>query len=324
MNIKDAVRLYITISRWEFLPAVFIGIFIGILIGADSISAIIDSLPYLIEGLVIFILLFNVGFMVNCWADWQVDELYKTKLYHAVMKVGRRTVGLLVVLHIVVAFVLALHLSIVLHRIEISFLVWIGTFFGVAYSVEPFRFKRRGLLHSTVALPIFLIPGIYSYFLVSKLTLSAFYSQMFLLAAAGITVGHYALILVSQAEDLPADREMKLVTPAVRWGVHRTVVNSLGLNLFGSVLIVIGLAGLFIVTDPWLLALLPIVAISRFFSLREVAALAKRTTLVPEEGAYIIELREKMRTYPLWHAYGLSGIMISGICILVVHSLNLA
>jgi 4-hydroxybenzoate polyprenyltransferase len=324
MNIKDAIRLYITISRWEFLPAVFIGIFIGILIGAQSAASIVSSLPYLLEGLVIFILLFNVGFMVNCWADWQVDELYKTKLYQAVMSIGRRSVGLLVVIHIAIAFLLALHLSIVLGRIEISILVWIGTFLGVAYSVEPFRFKRRGLLHSTVALPIFLIPGIYSFFLVSPLTLSAFYSQMFLLTATGITIGHYALILISQAEDLPADREMKLVTPAVRWGVHRTVINSLRLNLFGSVLIVIGLAGLFIVTNVWLLLLLPLVAISRYFSFREVAKLAKRTTLVPEEGAFIKELREKMRTYPLWHAYGLSGVMISGICILLVHSLNLA
>lgn len=324
MSIKDALRLYITISRWEFLPAVFIGIFIGILIGAPSLSAIISSLPYIIEGLVIFILLFNVGFMVNCWADWQVDELYKTKLYQAVMSVGRRTVGILVIVHIVIAFLLALHLSIVLHRIEISLLVWVGTFFGVAYSVEPFRFKRRGLLHSSVALPIFLIPGIYSYFLVSPLSLSDFYSQMFLLAAVGITIGHYALILVSQAEDLPADREMKLVTPAVRWGVHRTVINSLALNLFGSVLIVIGLAGLFAVTkNVWLYLLLPAIVVSRYFSLRGVAQLAKRTTLVPDETAYIRELRDKMKTYPLWHAYGLAGVMVSGICLLVVHSLNL-
>ena len=321
MSIKDAFRLYITISRWEFLPAVFIGIFIGILIGAQSLSSIIGSLPYLLEGVVIFILLFNVGFMVNCWADWQVDELYKTKLYQAVMSIGRRGVAMLVVIHIAVAFVLAFHLSLVLNRIEISILVWIGTFLGVAYSVEPFRFKRRGLLHSTVALPIFLIPGIYSFFLVSPLPLSNFYAQMFLLAAAGITIGHYALILVSQAEDLPADREMKLITPAVRWGVHQTVINSLGLNLFGSVLIIIGLAGLFVVTNVWLLLILPVVAVSRYFSLREVARLAKRTSMVPDEGAFITELREKMKTYPLWHAYGLSGVMISGVCILLVHSL---
>jgi 1,4-dihydroxy-2-naphthoate octaprenyltransferase len=243
-------------------------------------------------------------------------------LYQAVMSIGRRGVGLLVVVHIALAFILALHLSIVLMRIEIGILVWIGTFFGVAYSVEPFRFKRRGLLHSTVALPIFFIPGVYSFFLVSSLSLFAFYSQMFLLAAAGITIGHYALILISQAEDLPADREMNLITPAVRWGVHRTVINSLVLNIVGSVLIVLGLIGLFVVTNVWLLALLPVVVVSRYFSMREVAGLVRRAKLVPEEGAFMVELRERMQTYPLWHAYGLAGVMISGVCILLVHSLH--
>ncbi len=323
MSIREAIHLYITISRWEFLPAVFIGIFIGILIGAESAASILHSAWYLIEGVVIFILLFNVGFMVNCWADWQVDELYKTKLYQAVMHIGRRAVGILVIVHIIIAFVLALHLSLALQRMEIIVLVWIGTFFGVAYSVEPFRFKRRGLLHSVVALPIFLIPGIYSYFLVSPLPFFAFYSQMFLLTAVGITIGHYALILISQAEDLPADREMHLITPAVRWGAHRTVVYSLGMNLFGSVLIIIGLAGLFVVTNVWLLLLLPLVAVSRYFSMHEVAKLARRTRFVPDEGAFMVELRDRMQTYPLWHAYGLAGVLISGLSILVVHSLHL-
>ena len=82
MSIRNALQLYITVSRWEFLPAVLIGVLIGIFIGADSIQNLIsyEFIPILIEGIVIFILLFNVGFMVNCWADWKVDELYKTKL----------------------------------------------------------------------------------------------------------------------------------------------------------------------------------------------------------------------------------------------------
>ena len=42
MSIKEAIKLYITVSRWEFLPAVLIGILIGIFIGADSILSIIS------------------------------------------------------------------------------------------------------------------------------------------------------------------------------------------------------------------------------------------------------------------------------------------
>src|SRR4030042_1743363 len=102
MKISDAVHLYITVSRWEFLPAVFIGIFIGILVGANSINSIlaVSTFPFLIEGLFIFVLLFNMGFMVNCWADWKVDELYKTRLYHAVKKIDRRELGIIILVHI--------------------------------------------------------------------------------------------------------------------------------------------------------------------------------------------------------------------------------
>ncbi len=108
MKISEAIHLYITVSRWEFLPAVFIGIFIGILVGSNSVSSILaaNSFPFLLEGIFIFILLFNVGFMVNCWADWKVDELYKTRLYQAVKKLGRRSLAVIIIVHILLAFVL--------------------------------------------------------------------------------------------------------------------------------------------------------------------------------------------------------------------------
>lgn len=324
MSIKDAIHLYITVSRWEFLPAVFIGIFIGILVGADSLQSLFafSFLPYLVEGLFIFILLFNVGFMVNCWADWKVDELYKTKLYQAVVGLGRQNLGILVIVHIILAILLALHLSIALNRIEISILVWIGTFLGVAYSVEPFRFKRRGLLHSLVALPIFFIPGVYSYFLVSSLQITDLYSLSFILLAIGITIGHYALILVSQAEDLPADKKMHLFTPAVKWGLHKTIKYSLLLNIFGSILATISLTIIFTFLNVWLLLLLPIIIISRYFSFNEVYKLVKRSKIFIKEAAFLAELRKKMDTYPLWHAYGLTGITISGLSILLIKTLN--
>ena len=325
MKISEAIHLYVTVSRWEFLPAVFIGILIGILIGANSISSIlaVNTFPFLLEGILIFILLFNVGFMVNCWADWKVDELYKTRLYHAVKKIGRRSLGIITIIHILLSLILAYHLSIVLHRIEISILVWIGTFLGVGYSIEPIRFKKRGILHSIVALPIFFIPGVYSYFLVSPLLITDLYTIFFLIAAAGITIGHYALILVSQAEDEPADKKMGLQTPAVKWGLVKTIKLSLSLNVFGSILALLGLMGLFLLINIWLFLLVPVVALGRYFSLKEVYALVKQSTSLSTEFLFLQELRQKMIRYPLWHAYGLSGITISGLAILLVKNFGL-
>jgi len=324
MSIKNMLKLYITVSRWEFLPAVLIGILIGIFIGADSIQSLIsyEFTPILIEGILIFILLFNVGFMVNCWADWKVDELYKTKLYHSVIKMGRNKLGILVILHIIISIILAYHITIQLDRIEVSLLVWIGIFLGVGYSIEPFRFKRRGLLHSLIALPIFFIPGIYSYLLVNSLSITAPYTIIFISAAIGITIGHYALILVSQAEDISADKKMNLVTPAVKWGLKKTLKISFESNFIGSIVITISILIMFLTINYWLLILIPIIIIGRYFSMIEVYKLYKNTLKLSSEDDILSEIRKKMVVYPIWHAYGLSGVTISSLCILIVKTFD--
>ena len=324
MSIKNMFKLYITVSRWEFLPAVLIGILIGIFIGADSIQNLIsyEFTPILIEGILIFILLFNVGFMVNCWADWKVDELYKTKLYHSVIKMGRNKLGILVILHIIISIILAYHITVQLARIEVSLLVWIGIFLGVGYSIEPFRFKRRGLLHSLIALPIFFIPGIYSYLLVNSLSITAPYTIIFISAAIGITLGHYSLILISQAEDTPADKKMNLITPAVKWGLKKTLKISYKTNFIGSVVIIISLMIMFLTINYWLLLLIPIIIIGRYYSMIEVYKLYKNTINLSSEDDILSKIREKMDVYPMWHAYGLSGVTISSLCILIVKTMN--
>jgi 4-hydroxybenzoate polyprenyltransferase len=318
------MKLYITVSRWEFLPAVLVGILIGIFLGAESFQYLLSSgfVITLIEGIIIFLLLFNVGFMVNCWADWKVDELYKTKLYMAVKKMGRSNLGVLVVIHIAVSILLAGHLTMAIGRIEISVLVWIGIFLGVAYSVEPFRFKRRGILHSLIAIPIFFIPGLYSYFLVSDLPLDAPYTYLFFLLAAGITVGHYALILVSQAEDFPVDKKMGLYTPAVKWGLKKTLYISFISNFLGSIVITIAFMLMFLRINIWLIALLPLIIVGRYLSMRTVISLYRISLDTSSNSALLEEIRKKMPKYPMWHAYGLTGITISSLMILVFKSLG--
>ncbi len=324
MSIKEMFRLYITVSRWEFLPAVLIGILIGIFIGADSIYSLLsfETTPIIIEGVIIFILLFNVGFMINCWADWKVDELYKTKLYQSVIKMGRNTLGLLVIIHIILSIILAYHITIQLNRIEVSFLVWIGIFLGVGYSIEPFRFKRRGLLHSLIALPIFFIPGFYSYLLVNNLPLTASYTIIFIFAAIGITIGHYALILISQAEDTPADKKMNLYTPAVKWGLKKTLKISFFSNLIGSIVLTFSLMIMFLTVNYWLLFLTPLIIIGRYFSMIEVYRLYKSSLRLSSDEVILLEIRKKMEVYPTWHAYGLSGVTISSLCILLVKTIG--
>jgi 4-hydroxybenzoate polyprenyltransferase len=324
MSIKEMIKLYITVSRWEFLPAVLIGILIGIFIGADSISILIsyETTPIIIEGIIIFILLFNVGFMINCWADWKVDELYKTKLYKTVIKMGREKLGILVIIHIILSIILAYHITVQLDRIEVSILVWIGIFLGVGYSIEPFRFKRRGLLHSLIALPIFFIPGFYSYLLVNDKPITDNYTIIFIIAAIGITISHYALILISQAEDTPADKKMNLYTPAVKWGLKKTLKISYMANFIGSVIITVSLMIMFLTINYWLLILIPVIIVGRFFSIIEIYRLYKKSLRLFDEDVILTEIRKKMTVYPNWHAYGLTGVTISSLFILIVKTMG--
>jgi len=62
-----------------------------------------------------------VGFMVNCWADWKVDELYKTKLYHAVIEMGRNKLGFLVIIHILVSIILTYHVTLQFRELKSVF-----------------------------------------------------------------------------------------------------------------------------------------------------------------------------------------------------------
>ena len=241
------------------------------------------------------------------------DELYKTKLYHTVVDIGRNKLGFLVIIHILVSIILTYHVTLQVQRIEISFLVWIGIFLGVGYSIEPFRFKKRGLLHSLIALPIFFIPGVYSYFLVNSFPITDTYTIIFITAAIGITLGHYALILVSQAEDIPADKKMRLITPAVKWGIQKTLRISYVSNLIGSIILTFAFIFMFLIVNYWLLFLLP---------MKEVYRLYKISFSLSSEGELLKELRKKMTVYPTWHAYGLSGVTISSLCILIIKSLG--
>ena len=133
-------------------------------------------------------------------------------------------------------------------------------------------------LHSLIALPIFFIPGVYSYFLVNSSPITSTYTLIFIIAAIGITLGHYALILVSQAEDTPADKKMNLITPAVKWGIQKTLHISYLTNLIGSIILSIALIIMFLIINYYLLILLPIIIIGRYLSMIEVYKLYKKSS----------------------------------------------
>jgi len=324
MGVKEVVRIYPIISRWEFLPASGVAILIGVFLAVRDFSdlLVIENLLYLIEGLIAFFMLFNVGFMINCWADWEVDKEHKTHLSEAVVSVGRKTVGNLVALHIIAAVAISFHLSYMQDRWLILFLVLLGTFLGVAYSVEPFRFKRRGVFHSVMAVPVFAIPGIYSYLLVAPLPLQELNSQVFIFLAFGITLAHYGLVLISQSEDYPEDKKAGLITAAVHMGLKKTLRTSFVLNVVGSIIIIIAFTYWFLEIHPGLLIMLVVLVAGRAVPIKASHALYKKSQGLKTNKAILKEIRAAIKDYPTWHGAGLMVVMFCSLALAIARHLG--
>jgi 4-hydroxybenzoate polyprenyltransferase len=326
----SVLKRYATISRWEFLPATAVAILIGVFLGTNNWTYLLNPIHIVVipEGLVVFFLLFNTGFMVNCWADWEVDEIYKKRLAASVKGFGRDTVRNLVILHIVLALLITIHISLIMTwKPVLLFLVILGTFLGVAYSIEPFRFKSKGPYHSVMAFPVFAAPGLFSYYLVNNMPFSDLYSQVFLVLVIGITVAHYGLVLLSQTEDYPDDKKMKIRTPAVAWGIRRTVNRAFRLNMWGTSANVTAFILLFYLSSakaPYLFALLPLLMIMTFFTTYKVYKLDKAISEAPSNKAALKVLRKVMKDYPMFHAIPLGAIMLCSLVLMIVKSMGWA
>ncbi len=315
---------YRTLSRFEFLPGISVAILIGIFLAASTFSVLFDPalLAALAIGLVVFYLLFNVGFQCNCWADWKVDEAHKTHLATAVRSIGRDALLKLWVGHVVVAVLLTVLLVGLTGRWILLVIVATGTFLGVSYSVEPFRFKAKGGLHAVMAFPVFTIPGLYSYLLVRDLFPIDAPVVAFLVLATGITLSHYGLVLLSQSEDVPEDRAEGLQTPGVAWGLPRTMTTSVVLSLTGSALTAFGFTILLALHHPLLLGLLALLIPGLLFPSRTLLPLMRKARAHPkDEEQTLVAIRKVMPTYPQLHGIPLGCIMLVSLILLVARSL---
>ena len=120
----------------------------------------------------------------------------------------------------VISLVLAVHLSLVTGRWLILGLVLLGMFLGIQYSVGPFFFKSRGILHLVCLwLLLYFLPMLCA----SLFVQDAITWQIVALAAAYATV-EMGIILINTSEDLPEDRAMGVRTTTVALGLTRTIM----------------------------------------------------------------------------------------------------
>ena len=316
---------YRTVSRFEFLPATSVAILIGIFLAASSFEELRQAqvLITTLVGLVVFVLLFNVGFQCNCWADWEVDQTYKTHLADSVQAMGRDRLLAVWVGHLAAAVGLTVALAVTYSRWDLLLLVLLGTFFGVFYSIPPLRFKARGPWHAVMAFPVFTVPGAFAYLLVRPLDPTSTLGLAFVLVLSGITLAHYGLVLVSQCEDLPDDRGAGIVTPPVAYGLQATLRGALVLSAKGNALAGVGLA-LFLADTHPLLLLGGVIVLTGAYSvpLRMLLRLNVSARSGHKEKALLKEIRSVMKDYPKFHGAPLAATMVVALLRVVVLSME--
>ena len=165
----------------------------------------------LVEAALLFFLLFNVGDMVNCWLDREVDLHRKTHLAEAVTLLGRRSLTLQIALSVALGTLLAVHLGLTLGRPWMVPAGIVGSLLGAGYTAPPLRLKSRGLLQLAAYVgllfvgPMVMVAGVFD----------AVPSVTLLLAATGFGVMQTGVLLVNTAEDLDEDEREGIRTVAV-------------------------------------------------------------------------------------------------------------
>jgi 1,4-dihydroxy-2-naphthoate octaprenyltransferase len=183
------------------------------------------------EGLLVFFFLFAFGDLLNCLADRELDALYKPHLTEAVYGIGVGGVVLQAVLSAVAAVALTVHLAWLLGRWLLVPLVLVGLFIALAYSVEPFRLKGRGLWQLAFYwLGLFTGPMAFTALLFQPWPAPGVWGVA---VCYGLT--QTGVILVNAAEDYPEDRHMGVRTAIVALGLARGIGLALGLMVVGWV-----------------------------------------------------------------------------------------
>lgn len=230
------IKAYLAINRFEFTP-VSEGIIISFMVlGARTWKELI-SWPVLLTFLT-----YNVatywGGAINVYFDYEFDKKSPTKkrLPEAIDLVGKKKVKNMLIAEAVIFLAMGGILAYITGKGILLFLLLVGTFFTIAYSVEPLRFKRRGFLNSlSLFLIIMFLPPLFGWYTVREnMQMPAF------LMILGLALVQYGNGLYYTTADYTEDKKDDIRTPSVVMGVIRSVKLSMVLVFAGFMSLIAG------------------------------------------------------------------------------------
>ncbi len=206
-----------TIRRKEFFVAELPIFLIPLLLCVQSWADLAQ--PALWIGLAALTLLFNIGDIINCLTDYELDAIYKSHLSNAVYELGKRNVKIQMAVSVILALALTVWASVLSDRLYLVPVTILGLLIGLQYSAKPFKFKSRGLWQLLCLWGIiFFGPMGYAAVVVNGLPSGLLWG---IFAAYGIH--QMGIIMLNTAEDYTEDKAAGLRTSIIYLGLHRAM-----------------------------------------------------------------------------------------------------
>lgn len=242
----------------------------------------------------------QIGMMVNCLADRDADEVFKSAQADAVRALGVRNVLAQVA---VTAFLQGVFFVVLVVRAQSLLLLALSilaAFLSVQYSLPPLHLKSRGVVEIlTIGITTIVIPG-----LVILISARHHVDWIDVLAVAGFAGIMCSLILVETAEDVPEDRKFGVKTTAVQLGLIRTMYFAMILDVVGLCVVVYTIASRHHIRPETL-----VVVVSGLLPLIYLLRIA-RSMRGLDENRHIETLRAHSRYLPIVLASTGAGIVI--------------
>jgi alpha-ketoglutarate-dependent taurine dioxygenase/4-hydroxybenzoate polyprenyltransferase len=227
----------LTIRRKEFFVAELPIFLIPLLL---SVQAWTDFLnPALWMGLAALFLFFNIGDMVNCLSDYELDAIYKSHLSNAVYELGKRNVKHQIAVSSILGIILTAAVGIIADRLYLIPVTLLGLLIGLQYSARPLKFKSRGIWQLLCLWGIIFF-GPMAYTAIAAQGLPSLFT-LGIFAAFGFH--QMGIIMLNTAEDFTEDKAAGLRTviialglaPAMRFAFLLVILSGLALQTLFAV-----------------------------------------------------------------------------------------
>ncbi|HEY9840100.1 MAG TPA: TauD/TfdA family dioxygenase [Candidatus Obscuribacterales bacterium] len=210
---KAKLIAQLRLRRPEFLVAEIPILLMPLLLMAGSPAILANATIW--EGLLALYLLFNIGDLINCLADRDLDAVYKPKLSQAVYAIGVKNLVRDILLWSAIGFGLTLHVAWQLDRWTLAPLWLLGLGLAAQYSLPPWRMKSAGFWHFAGWWGI-LFAGPMLFCTLLAAPLPRWEAGVFVLSFG---LMQCTILLVNSAEDYPEDLETGMRTVIVATGL---------------------------------------------------------------------------------------------------------